>query len=169
MPTAVRNGDKESFTRNGFSYSYLPYVNTECRKMVQSWVVDGVEGEWKPCRRRVGVVDVVGVAGEWFVVSQASCRWGGRGRGGGSGLSCRRQVGWGDVFSRFFVEGGVDLVVSGGIKQDGIGQNENDSVPVIYQSPSAAPGVSFILAAIGSLYSASWEAGWLGDGHTVPG
>mmetsp|Transcript_9694 Transcript_9694/g.23864 ORF Transcript_9694/g.23864 Transcript_9694/m.23864 type:complete len:146 (-) Transcript_9694:386-823(-) len=51
--TAARNGPADSLARNGFSYGCLPYVNKESRKMVGSWVVDGVEGEWKQCRRTV--------------------------------------------------------------------------------------------------------------------
>lgn len=53
--TAARNGPADSLARNGFSYGCLPYVNKESRKMLGSWVVDGVEGEWKQCRRTVQI------------------------------------------------------------------------------------------------------------------
>ncbi|CAD7949952.1 unnamed protein product [Amoebophrya sp. A120] len=51
--TAARNGPVDSLARNGWSYSCLPYVNGESRKMIGSWVPDGVEGEWKRCRKTV--------------------------------------------------------------------------------------------------------------------
>ncbi|CAD7936740.1 unnamed protein product [Amoebophrya sp. A25] len=51
--TAARNGPADSFTRNSFSYFSLPHVRTDSRRMVGSWVPDGVEGEWKPHRRTV--------------------------------------------------------------------------------------------------------------------
>ena len=62
--THVRNGCKDSFARNGFAYSSLPFINRESRRLIQSWVPDGVEAEWKACRRAVSyVVTVDGVEG----------------------------------------------------------------------------------------------------------
>merc|ERR1712014_111845 len=49
--TACRNGAADSFTRNDFNYWHQPYRNTTSKRMLGSWVPDGVEAEWRCARK----------------------------------------------------------------------------------------------------------------------